>query len=52
MASLTNIQSESFKPTIPKGNRSSVHTDEDDTITIIEKSMLDINHGWMLSSLS
>ena len=32
----------SFKPTIPKGNESSVHTDEDDTITIMEKSMLDI----------
>ena len=30
----------SFKPAIPKGNRSSVHTDEDDTITIIEKFML------------
>ena len=36
----------SFKPTIPKGNGSSVHTDEDDTITIMEKSMLNIK-SWM-----
>ena len=36
----------SFKPAIPKGNRSSIHTDEDDTITIMEKSMLDIK-SWM-----
>ena len=35
-----------FKPTIPKGNGSSIQTDEDDTITIIEKSMLDIK-SWM-----
>ena len=32
----------SFKPAIPKGNGTSIHSDEDDTITIIEKSMLDI----------
>ena len=36
----------SFKATIPKRNGSSVHTDEDDTITIMEKSMLDIK-SWM-----
>ena len=36
----------SFKPTIPKGNRSCVHTDEDDTITVMEKFMLDIK-SWM-----
>ena len=35
-----------FKPTVPKTNRSSVHTNEDDTITIMEKSMLDIK-SWM-----
>ena len=32
----------SFKPTVPKTNSSSVHTNEDNTITIMEKSMLDI----------
>ena len=32
----------SLKPTMPKGNRSSTHIDEDDTITIMEKSMLNI----------
>ena len=36
----------SFKPTEPKGNSSFVHTNEDDTITIMEKSMLDIK-SWM-----
>ena len=36
----------SFKPTVPKINSSSVHTNEDDTITIMEKSMLDIK-SWM-----
>ena len=36
----------SFKPTIPEGNRSSVHTDEDDTTTIMKKSILDIK-AWM-----
>ena len=32
----------SFKPAIPKGNGTSIHTNEDDTITIVEKSMFDI----------
>ena len=36
----------SFKPTLPNRNSSSVHTDEDDTITIMEKSMLNIK-SWM-----
>ena len=36
----------SFKPTVPKINSSSVHTDEDNTITIMKKSMLDIK-SWM-----
>ena len=36
----------SFKPTVPKTNSSSVHTDEDDTITIMENSMLNIK-SWM-----
>ena len=36
----------SFKPVIPMGNGSFVHTDEDDTITIMGKSMLDIKL-WM-----
>ena len=36
----------SFKPTVPSRNSSSVHTDEDDTITIMEKSMLNIK-SWM-----
>ena len=36
----------SFKPTVPKTNSSSVHTDEDDTSTIMEKSMLDIK-SWI-----
>ena len=36
----------SFKPTIPKGNGGFVLTDEDDAITILEKSMLDIKL-WM-----
>ena len=36
----------SFKPTIPKENRSPVQTDKNDTITIMEKSMFDIK-SWM-----
>ena len=36
----------SFKPTVPKTNSSSVHTNEDDTITIMAKSILDIK-SWM-----
>ena len=36
----------SFRPTAPKTNSSSVHTDEDDTITIMQHSMLDIK-SWM-----
>ena len=36
----------SFKPAVPKGNGISTHTDEDNTITIIEKSMLDIK-SWI-----
>ena len=36
----------SFKPTVPKTNSSSVHTNEDDIITIMENSMLDIK-SWM-----
>ena len=36
----------SFKPTVQKTNSSSVHIDEDDTITIMEKSILDIK-SWM-----
>ena len=36
----------SFKPTIAKGCRSSEYTDEDNTIIIMEKSMLDIK-SWM-----
>ena len=36
----------SFKPAVPKGNGISTHTNEDDTLTIIEKSMLNIK-SWM-----
>ena len=36
----------SFKLTVPNRNSSSVHTNEDNTITIMEKSMLDIK-SWM-----
>ena len=36
----------SFKLTIPKGNGSFVHTDEDNTIIIMEKSLLNIK-SWM-----
>ena len=36
----------SFKPTVPNRNSSFVHTNKDDTITIMEKSMLDIM-SWM-----
>ena len=36
----------SFKPTILKGNGSFVYTDEDNTITIMDKSMLNIR-SWM-----
>ena len=36
----------SFRPTAPKTNSSSVNTDEDDTITIMQNSMLDIK-SWM-----
>ena len=36
----------SFKPTVPNRNSSSVHTNKDDTITVMEKSMLDIK-SWM-----
>ena len=32
----------SFRPTAPKTNSSSVHTNEDDTITMMQNSMLDI----------
>ena len=35
----------SFKP-IPKGSTSSMHINEDNTITIMEKSMLDLK-SWM-----
>ena len=36
----------SFRPTATKTNSSSVHTNEDDTITIMQNSMLDIK-SWM-----
>ena len=36
----------SFKPTVPNRNSSSVHTNEDNTITVMEKSMLNIK-SWM-----
>ena len=36
----------SFKPVVPKTNSSSVDTNEDNTITIMENSMLDIK-SWM-----
>ena len=36
----------SFRPTTPKTNSSSVHTNEDNTITIMQNSMLDIK-SWM-----
>ena len=36
----------SIKPTVPNRSSSSVHTDEDDTITIMEKSMVNIK-SWM-----
>ena len=36
----------SFRTTAPKTNSSSVHTDEDDTITIMQNSMLNIK-SWM-----
>ena len=36
----------SFKPTVPKTNSNSVHTDKNNTITIMQNSMLDIK-SWM-----
>ena len=36
----------SFRPTAPKTDSISVHTDEDNTITIMQNSMLDIK-SWM-----
>ena len=39
-------QKKLLKPTVPNRNSRSVHTDEDDTLTIMEKSMLDIK-SWM-----